>query len=66
MARNKVVKSFYIKPSNYKWLVEAAQINDRSLSYFVDLALDRLIEEVSYNGNQQECFFPGDPILRVH
>jgi len=54
MARNKVVKSFYIKPENYKWLVEAAQVNDRSLSYFVDLALDRLIEEVSYHGNQQE------------
>lgn len=36
--------SFYIEEQQKKWLQDMAEINDRPESYFVRLALDKLIE----------------------
>lgn len=37
-------KCFYLPDKQCKWIREMADINRRSESYFVELALDKLIE----------------------
>ena len=71
MARNKVVKSFYIKPENYKWLVEAAEINDRSLSvssgYLLSSFENRntsilIYDPIKYKANGHDEILPMDTL----
>ena len=40
-------KCVYLKDRHIEWLKELAEINDRSESYFVQLALDMLMEVIN-------------------
>lgn len=40
----KIVRSYYIDERQDKWLKEMAELNIRPASYFVRLALEKLIE----------------------
>ena len=40
----KCIKSFYLPEKQIKWLQEMAEINRRPQSFFVEVAIEKLIE----------------------
>lgn len=54
MRDNKIVRSYYIDKRQDQWLKEMAALNKRPASYFVCLALEKLIEMTGGYDGQEE------------